>query len=804
MTRTPWRKPILVVVLLVTCMLILVLPSVGVASEPPIKEILTSHMGWEVDTVTKGPICTVVSGDACQAGVESSEPGGFQHAEGVGGGGAPAGHVYVADGGNHRVQELAADGEFIAMFGREVNANKTNVCLAGETCKAGVEGTAPGQFTFPQSIAVDPTNDDFYVAELHSLSERVQKFTAAGQFLWEIGKEVNTATKGNLCTLAEIANCKGPAESTSLELTVETSEPGAFAFGQFQGNILAVGGPENHLYVGDERIVQEFRPDGTWEGEPLTKSETIAKRLEEISSLPRSNVTRITVDKTGIVYVGYSTGLSPPTAIRQFDQTGKETNEFPTAASVVAMAVDGAGRLAVVENTAGTQHYYLFEITVTKLHLMTEFADAHADDISFNGNDELFGAGNNEREILAYHPVLVAELLLTPTTCKEGAVNGTSVTLDCTLNGTVNPEGVTETVAWFKWGRTPILDQETPKQTIPPGNTPIPLSAPIEGVRPNEPLYVQLAGEDQNVKAPEQLTSELERFQTNAVPPRIIGDPTVSFVRASTVLMSGNLNPENANTQYEYQYGPCPKEKECASSPYTAETPARQSEAYTKIKAILEATNLQPNTPYHYRLTAVNQAGTALNEKGEPELPEGEFTTAPTPIPHATTGQPEAVGTTSAILTGTVNPDGQPSTYSFEIQTGNTQPAKYSPVYTASAGTGTTDTRKTFVLTGLQPGTQYSYRITIKNGFGETASTPTSLTTQGLAEVLPAPIVPAQLPVPNIPFPKIPAETKGITRAEQLAHALKACEHKPKNKRATCKKNAHKKYATTKTKNKNK
>jgi hypothetical protein len=697
MTISISRRKLTLVALLIAGMLVLALPSVVTAKEPPIKEILTSRIGWEVDTITKGPVCTVASGHECQQpATSSSEPGGFEGVEGVAGGGAPAGHVYVTDGDNHRVQELAANGEFIAMFGREVNANKTNVCLAGETCKAGVEGTLPGQFSLPQSIAVDPTNDDFYVAERHSGAERVQKFTANGQFILEIGKEVNVTTKGNLCTQTEIAKCKEPAQVT-------TPEPGAFAFTPNQGNILAVGGPEDHLYVGDEHTVQEFRPDGTWAGEPLAKTEATATRLTEISSAPQSAVTRIAVDHTGIVYLGYSVtcGCLPPRAVREFDKTGKEIKEFATVdnAVLLGLATDSVGRLAAVENKDGVPHHYLYEVTATKLHLLTEFSTVvKIDDISFNGNDELYGVGDNIREITAYHPVTVGELLTAPVTCAEGDVNETSVTLDCTLNGEADPWGVKETEVWFEWGRTVSLGEKTTPQPIPneqpvEGLEEMPLppcsehkgehsarheakcpEAKIKGVRPHDPLYYQLAGHDLKVIAPELLTSELELAQAPAVAPRIVGEPKVSFVKSAVAVMSGKLNPENIGTHYAFQYGPCEGglQEKCTGSPYTAETPSSQSAAYSAINTTLEASGLQPDTLYHYRLMATNEENQgAVNQTGGPELPEGTFTTARAPVPEAETGQPSAIGTTTATIAGAVNPDGQPSTYSFEVQTGN-------------------------------------------------------------------------------------------------------------------------------------
>jgi hypothetical protein len=305
----------------------------------------------------------------------------------------------------------------------------------------------------------------------------------------------------------------------------------------------------------------------------------------------------------------------------------------------------------------------------------------------------------------------------------------------------VNPENVAETEVWFKWG-DPSIDKETPKQPIAAGNAPIAVSALTEGIRPDSLLCVQLAGEDANVKSPELLATEAYCLTTPAVPPRIVKAPSVSFVRYSAAVMSGLVNPENADSEYFFEYSPsartlseqCPNGVlvEPASCAGVLTTSTRKSKAYSPVKAVIEASGLQPDTQYHYRLTAVNKAGVALDENGENPLPEGTFTTAPLPVPQATTGQPTGIDTTSATLIGTVNPDGQQSTYSFEIQTGDGATVKYLPILTASAGAGNETLAETFTVTGLQPGVEYTYRITVRNGFGQTSGAPVSFITQPL------------------------------------------------------------------------
>lgn len=766
------------------------------ASEPPVKEI-----------------------------VETRIPG-FADARSVAGGQAPAGNIYVTDQGDHRVEELTATGTLIAMFGWDVNKTKTiegkpqterNICTTAstDTCQAGVEGTAPGQVSEPESIAVDQTkNDDFYVAEILTVrngkgeltfGSRVQELTSTGAFVLEIGKEVNQTTKANLCTQEETeksgVTCTAPRMLTPRELEETPGEPGSFKFAQGDGDLLAVGGPEDLLYVGTRNEVQEFRSDGSSTGEPGVKGGAISGRLAKISDLYLSIVKGLAVDAAGNVYVGYSIDAKSPIEVLQFDRAGVETNAFPTPGGVLTIATDPAGRLAVVDGYYGDVWGQLFEVGVSRLHLLTEFPRETAEDVAFNGDGYMYAVASDRSEIVVYRPVPVGELVTVPLTeppvCAEVAGGASKVTFDCTLKGMVNPEGVSETEVWFRWARSEDLSEKppTPVQAVTTGSVPVGVSAGVEGVRPHESLYYDLAGYDHNVKNPELLTSELALFRTPAVAARIIGEPEVSFVRAFTAVMSGELDPENATTEYSFEYGPCAQLSSC---PVTARTQAQTSDAYTPIETVQQASALQPATEYSYRLLASNEGSTnGIYEAGS-SAAEGHFTTAPAPVPQAITGPASEVTSTAALIAGTTNPDGQPSTYSFEMGVSAGAATQYGLLYTASAGSDATPTIRTFPVTGLQPGTQYTYRILVHNEFGTVTGEPVTFTTDGLASELFSPVALAILTVPSITIPNEPAQTtvRALTRAQRrLANALKACAKKPKRKRAACERNAHKKYA---------
>lgn len=179
--------------------------------------------GWGVGTgAAEAQTCTEASG--CQAGFSGSGAGqfGFFGPQGVAV--DSAGSIYVVDRGlpsNARVQKFDRKGNFVLMFGGEVNKTKVeaggaseeeeNLCPfeAGDECKVGTEGTGPGQFgEWPfigDWIAIDDngtafdTDDKVYVGDVN----RIQVFDAGGHYQSEFAvtgtvQGLASDTAGNL------------------------------------------------------------------------------------------------------------------------------------------------------------------------------------------------------------------------------------------------------------------------------------------------------------------------------------------------------------------------------------------------------------------------------------------------------------------------------------------------------------------------------------------------------------------------------------------------------------------------------
>ena len=112
--------------------------------------------------------------------------------------GPSSGDVYVTDPANSRVEKFDAGGNFLLMFGASVDKTTgENVCTAasGDTCQAGIAGTAPGEFVTPAFVAVDsssgPSSGDVYVGDTGD--NTVSKFDSTGHLIsaWGTGGVLN-------------------------------------------------------------------------------------------------------------------------------------------------------------------------------------------------------------------------------------------------------------------------------------------------------------------------------------------------------------------------------------------------------------------------------------------------------------------------------------------------------------------------------------------------------------------------------------------------------------------------------------
>jgi phosphodiesterase/alkaline phosphatase D-like protein len=98
--------------------------------------------------------------------------------------------------------------------------------------------------------------------------------------------------------------------------------------------------------------------------------------------------------------------------------------------------------------------------------------------------------------------------------------------------------------------------------------------------------------------------------------------------------------------------------------------------------------------------------------------------------PKATTGDASALTDTQASLAGTVNPQGELTSYAFQY---GTTTAYGQQTALTSAGSGSADAPVRADLAGLTPGTDYHYRVIATNASGTTVGADRSFRTTGTA-----------------------------------------------------------------------
>jgi hypothetical protein len=239
--------------------------------------------------------------------------------------------VYVADAGNHRVEKFSAAGQFLLAFGGSVGGLGTDVCGGLVACAPGSEGSAPGEFTTPQFVAVDndptsPSFHDVYVAD--TADNLVSKFTEEGVLIvtWGAGGQLS-------------GGCEKPSEAAPC------SGSKVVPFGSITG--IAVGSTGT-LYV--------LTQAGTFSGD-LFEFEPSSQSLSTLTSFTeRSQAVGFGVSSTGNFFLNEYNSV-----IGEYGPTGGIIGHATLSSSnpVTALTVDSNGELYFA-STSGTLRHDAF------------------------------------------------------------------------------------------------------------------------------------------------------------------------------------------------------------------------------------------------------------------------------------------------------------------------------------------------------------------------------------------------------------------------------------------------------------
>jgi hypothetical protein len=131
----------------------------------------------------------------------------------------------------------------------------------------------------------------------------------------------------------------------------------------------------------------------------------------------------------------------------------------------------------------------------------------------------------------------------------------------------------------------------------------------------------------------------------------------------------------------------------------------------------VSVSGLTAGTTYHFRLVATNASGTSTGN-------DQSFTTIGPPA--AQTGAAQNVGTSTATLTGSLDPKGRATSWYFEYGTTTSYGSKTS---TASAGSGAGSRNVSIAVLNLVPGALYHFRLVASSSAGTTRGAGLAFTT---------------------------------------------------------------------------
>jgi hypothetical protein len=209
------------------------------------------------------------------------------------------------------------------------------------------------------------------------------------------------------------------------------------------------------------------------------------------------------------------------------------------------------------------------------------------------------------------------------------------------------------------------------------------------------------AGEGNWVFVPAScLPYTLPQNENERVPsPPSVSTGTASGVQTPNATLNGTVNPNGLSTKYHFEYG--------TTTAYGTSTSEGSAGAGTSgVPESAGITGLAAGATYYYRITATSPTGTSYGNAQS-------FATQPPP--RVSTSAPSGVQQTLATLNANVNPNGLETKYRFEY---GTSTAYGVLTLEAGAGSGTNWAPVSSVITELQPGVIYHYRIVAYSSAG--------------------------------------------------------------------------------------
>jgi hypothetical protein len=207
--------------------------------------------------------------------------------------------------------------------------------------------------------------------------------------------------------------------------------------------------------------------------------------------------------------------------------------------------------------------------------------------------------------------------------------------------------------------------------------------------------------------------------------------PAATSTGYNTAHVTSNVDPGGVNTTAWFEY--CPASQQCSSyavsNPADRHNPWKRGSILTGIagsgdQPIADDLPLTSNLQWRIRVHTINDDGIASTSAAT------SYTT-PLIAPVVQTGDAGSVTESGALLGGTIDPIGDPTSYHFEYGLTDSYGSRVPVAGEASAGSNRIPRTVSRPVSGLKPGTTYHFRLVATNSAGTTNGADRTFTTAG-------------------------------------------------------------------------
>jgi hypothetical protein len=497
-------------------------------------------------------------GTAGSGAGQLSEPSGVAVSEV----GASSGDVYAIDQGNDRVEVFGPEGAYISQFNGAATPAKS---FSWQNSPFMPETIAVDNSTNP----LDPSKGDVYVTD--SGNRAIDKFTAAGGYLGQI-------TTGSLGLPLGGMNESG--ESDQIGVTVDQ-----------QGVVWVFQRTEQEHYAQvdsfsdavENVLDSSFSDTNVFEGGPLA----VDSEGDLYTSGVYNRLVKLSPSGQRLPFVyeepGSDVAIDPSTGELYLDRSRYSVNQH---------LEEGPGSIGAVSTTGSLIQTF-----------GSEPLDLSGFGVAVNASSKVvYATSRGADAVRIFQPATLPDV----STAEAGGLQSEGT---ATLNGTVDPGGVSLTICRFEYATeeeyasAQEYTQSAPCSQVPSGSTPTAVHAQIAVAADTRYHYRLVAGNENREVEDGEAAGEDKPFDAPARP--AVEGESVSGTTSTSATVSARINPGGALTSYRVEYG--------AGEVFGSSTSEVTLGAGLQSAGVqVHIGGLQAGAVHHFRFVATNALGSVL------------------------------------------------------------------------------------------------------------------------------------------------------------------------------------------------